>query len=131
MIFPVFQHVRLHDGGVVILKTEAVCEVSESDAKRLKEHGERFKKNMLTYHAIKGQRRIIAGILLEFEADEFSRDDVAKWCAFAGENFTLEAISAALTELHRDKKHPITQLPKKAGDKRWQVQKESLESYHR
>ena len=132
MIYPAFQRVRLRDGRVVIVKTDVVCEVDKSDAQKFEKAAEQFKKNWLKYHAFNGDRkRIVAGILLDFDADKFARDDVLRWCAFAGENFTLEEISSALNQLQRDTKHPMKLISEKGPNARWQVQKDALASYHR
>lgn len=133
MINPVFQRVQLDGGRVVILKTEVVCEVSDSDAQRFGKAAQTFKKHYLKYSLtfsgnLKG---VVAGILLDFEADTFTRNDVFRWCAFAGQNFTLEEISSALKQLQRDTKCPIKLITDADSSPRWRVQTDSLRTYHR
>lgn len=123
MIAPAFQRMSLGDGRVVILKTEIVCEISTRDEARYRVCATDFKE-MRVGIILDGEspKKIIAGILKSFNAQEFSRDDVMTWCAFAEIAYDGETVSSALHQLHTANAiHPI---PNSGRKDRWRVASE-------
>lgn len=131
MIKPGIQRIRLRDGRVVVLRTDVVCEIEKSAALRLEKAAESYKKNRPKYFSLGRYRpkQIIAAVLLEFGASQFTREDVRKWCAFAGEDFTLEEISNALSQLQSSTEEPIHLLTGRGREACWEVNGTALEEF--
>lgn len=108
---------KLENGGMLLVRTEVVAELAAKDLESMAPALKRFEGNRLHYLTVKGgtNKALIAGLVRDFQQQNFTRDDVIKWCAIAGLDYTEHEISAALAHLAKEPSVPLEPSGKGAG----------------
>lgn len=127
---PVFQRFDLSNGNVLIVKMIPMREITKENLPRLEEGAARFRAKRVSYSLLNGgEKRMVAGLIRDFRAEEFHHSEVLQWGSFVEVNLSERDVSSALGALQKEVGAPVELITAKGAGSTWKVNRDAIEAY--